>query len=151
MRLLIQRVSRASVSTSQDGVVGEIGRGLCVFFGAGSGDGVAELEACLDKTLGLRIFPDDDGKMDRSVVDVGGDVLVVPQFTLYADISSGRRPGFSDALNPGEAERLFDDFADRLADDDRLATVERGVFGASMDVDLTNAGPVTIWVDSEEI
>jgi D-tyrosyl-tRNA(Tyr) deacylase len=150
MRLLIQRVSRAHVRTDGD-VVGEIDRGLCILFGAGEGDNEQDLEACIDKTIHLRIFPDDDGRMDRSVIDVGGEILVVPQFTLYADVASGRRPGFTEAMNPGDADEMFQAYADRLANDERLGGVERGVFGASMDVSLVNDGPVTIWVDSAEL
>lgn len=150
MRLLIQRVSRASVRVEEE-TVGEIGAGLCVLFGAGEGDDEKDLAACVDKTIHLRIFPDEEGQMDRSALDVGADVLVVPQFTLYADISSGRRPGFTQAMNPDDADQMFERYADRLAEQEGLGAVERGIFGATMDVELVNDGPVTIWVESEAL
>ena len=147
MRAVIQRVSRASVVV--DGAaVGAIDRGLLVLLGAGTGDTDADLAYIVDKTVNLRIFPDDDGKMNRSVLDIGGGVLVVSQFTLYGDVRKGRRPAFTDALEPVAAKALYEQSLDRL----RAAGVTRvasGVFAADMQVELVNAGPVTILLDSK--
>lgn len=148
MRVLLQRVSDASVRVDGD-VAGEIGHGLLAFVAAGEGDEDADLEYCVDKTVHLRIFADDEGKMNRSVLDVDGAVLAVPQFTLYGDVSKGRRPSFFEAMDPGPAEEMFDTYVDALGDAG-VETVESGVFGAMMEVDLVNDGPVTIWVDSNE-
>src|SRR5690349_11982106 len=107
MRAVVQRVSRASV-TVDTRVTGAIERGLCVLFGAGAGDGAADLAYIVDKLVNLRIFPDDAGKMNRSVLDVGGGILVVSQFTLYGDARQGRRPAFTGALEPDAARRLYE-------------------------------------------
>ncbi len=148
MRALIQRVSRASVTV--DGkVVGEIGRGLLVLLGIGMGDGEAQVKTLAEKIVHLRIFEDDEGKMNRSVLDVGGQVLVVSQFTLYADVRRGRRPSFTNAAPPSMAEPLVERFKDAVAS--YGLTVADGVFGAYMRVELLNDGPVTIWLDSEEL
>lgn len=104
-------------------------------------------EYCVDKTANLRIFADDDGQMNLSVRDVDGSILAVPQFTLYADVSEGRRPSFFEAMDPGPAEQMYEDYVDALRGEYDLE-VETGEFGTSMDVDLVNDGPVTIWVDS---
>ncbi len=121
-------------------VVGEIGRGLCVLLGIARGD--SETERLAGKIVRLRVFADDEGRFDRSLLDVGGAALVVSQFTLLADTDKGNRPSFSDAAPPGEAEPLYEQFC---ADVEALGvTVERGVFGAAMDVELVNDGPVTI-------
>lgn len=149
MRLVIQRVHRASVEV-EDGPERSIGAGLAVFVAAGEGDTDDDLGYCVDKTVQLRIFPDDEGKMDRSLRDVGGDLLVVPNFTLYGDVSKGRRPGFFDAMDPGPAEGLFDAYVESVATDDEIGEVKAGEFGAMMNVELVNDGPVTIWVDSQE-
>ena len=110
MRALVQRVTNAKVEVDGE-VVGEIDRGLLVYLGVGKGDGDAERTYVLSKVLGLRIFENDDGKMDRSIVDIGGSLLVVSQFTLYADLSRGRRPSFDLAMLPEDAERAYDAFA----------------------------------------
>lgn len=146
MRLLLQRVSEASVTVDEE-VVGQIGRGLLVLVGAGEGDTDEDLEYCVDKTANLRIFADEEGKMNLSVKDIGGDVLVVSQFTLYADTSQGRRPSFFGAMDPGPAEEMCDRYAERLREEG-IERVEEGVFGEMMEVDLVNDGPVTIWLDS---
>ncbi len=148
MRLLIQRAAHGRVEVAGE-TTGEIGRGLVVFVAAGEGDDDDDLGYCVDKTANLRIFADEEGKMNRSVRDVGGSILAVPQFTLYADVTEGRRPSFFEAMDPGPAERMYERFVDALRADYQLA-VETGEFGASMHVDLTNDGPVTIWVDSRE-
>jgi len=145
MRAVVQRVAWAKVEV--DGaVVGSIDRGLLVYLGAGKGDGEAERAYVLSKVLGLRIFENDEGKMDKSVVDVGGALLVVSQFTLYGDVRKGRRPSFDSAMPPEEAERAYDAFVE-----DARKTgmkVETGRFRAMMAVSSLNDGPVTIWIDS---
>ena len=144
MRAVVQRVSSAKVSVDGD-IKGEIGRGLCVLLAASRTDGEAEVEWMAEKITGLRIFEDDQGKMNLSLADVGGSVLAVSQFTLYGDCRKGRRPGYSGAAAPEIAAALFDQFCDHLQS---LAPVQRGVFGAHMHVSLTNDGPVTLLLDS---
>ena len=139
MRAVVQRVSRASV-TVDTRTTGAIGRGLLVLFGAGAGDGPADLAYIVDKITNLRIFPDDAGKMNRSVLDIGGGVLLVSQFTLYGDTRKGNRPAYVDAARPEVAEPLYERFCERL-------DAQRGVFGAHMDVELVNDGPVTILIE----
>ena len=146
VRAVIQRVSRASVTVDGQ-VVGAIDRGLLVLLGAGTGDAEADLTYVVDKTVNLRIFPDDDGKMNRSVLDVGGGVLCVSQFTLYGDVRKGRRPAFVDALEPVAAKALYEQALDRFRAAG-VAQVASGVFAADMKVELLNDGPVTILVDS---
>ena len=148
MRALLQRVSRASVTV--DGkVVGQIDQGLLVLLGVGQSDSEVQVKTLADKIVHLRIFGDDEGKMNRSLLDVGGEVLVVSQFTLYADVRKGRRPSFTEAAPPSLAEPLVERFKDALAT--YGLKVEGGVFGAYMEVELINSGPVTIWMDSEEL
>ncbi|MCX7916341.1 MAG: D-aminoacyl-tRNA deacylase [Verrucomicrobiae bacterium] len=146
MRALIQRVSRAAVHV--DGrVMGQIGRGLLVFLGIGQQDTEQDADWLIQKILTLRIFPDEAGKMNRSVSDVGGGVLVVSQFTLYGELEKGTRPSFSTAMPPEPARKFYDQFMTKL----RAATtlpVAEGVFGAMMQVELVNDGPVTIWLDT---
>lgn len=148
MRLLIQRVSRGRVDADGE-TTGEIEQGLVVFVAAGTGDDDQDLAYCVDKTANLRLFADEEGQMNLSVRDVGGSILAVPQFTLYADVSEGRRPSFFEAMDPGPAEQMYEEYVDALRDEYDLV-VETGEFGASMDVDLVNDGPVTIWVDSTD-
>lgn len=146
MRAVVQRVSRARVTVGGR-VTGEIGRGVLVLLGAGAGDGRADVDYMVDKVANLRILADEAGKMNRSVLEVGGGVLAVSQFTLYGDARKGRRPGFTSALEPGAAEALYEQFVAGL----RAAGVVQvgtGVFGAMMDVELVNDGPVTILLDS---
>jgi len=146
MRAVVQRVSRASVEV--DGRrVGAIGPGLLVLLGAGAGDGAAEVAYMVDKVVNLRIFPDEAGKMNRSVLEVGGGVLAVSQFTLYGDARKGRRPAFTGALEPGAAEALYLELVAGLRAAG-VAEVATGVFGAMMEVELVNSGPVTILLDS---
>jgi len=146
MRALLQRVSHASVKVDEQ-VVGEIGRGLLVLLGVGMGDGEAQVKTLTDKIVHLRIFEDDKGKMNRSILEVGGRVLVVSQFTLYADVRRGRRPSFTNAAPPSLAEPLVERFKAAIAA--YGLTVADGIFGAYMEVELLNTGPVTIWMDSE--
>jgi len=146
MRAVVQRVDSAKVEV--DGaVVGQIERGLLVYLGAGKGDADADRAYVLSKVLGLRIFENDEGKMDKSVVDVGGALLVVSQFTLYGDVKKGRRPSFDGAMPPAEAEAAYDAFV-REAKAQGIR-VETGKFRAMMKVSSINDGPVTIWIDSK--
>ena len=145
MKAVIQRVRRASVTV--DGAVsGAIGSGLLVLLGVGKGDTEAAADYLATKIAGLRIFPDAEGKMNLSLVDAGGAMLVVSQFTLYGDCRKGRRPSFDAAAPPDEARRLYEYFVSRV----RAANiqVETGVFQAHMDVELLNDGPVTLIVES---
>jgi D-tyrosyl-tRNA(Tyr) deacylase len=145
VRLLLQRVSRASVRID-DAIVGEIGPGLLVLVGVGHDDTPDVAATLARRTVELRIFEDDAGRTNRSLVDIGGSVLAVSQFTLYADTRKGRRPSFLDAAPPELGERLYATYADSLA---ALGVpVARGVFGAHMAVELVNDGPFTIWLDS---
>ncbi len=144
MRAVCQRVSEARV-TVNDEVVGQIGRGLLVLLGVARDDSAADADRVAAKVARLRIFEGDDGKFDRSVLDEGGAVLVVSQFTLIADTRKGNRPSFSTAAPPDRANALYERFCERLADDG--LTVERGVFGERMAVSLVNDGPVTILLD----
>lgn len=151
MRAVVQRVRRASVEIAGQ-VAGQIGPGLLVLLGAREGDTSAETCYLADKVANLRIFEDDDGKMNRSLIDTGGAALVVSQFTLYADTRKGRRPSFNLALEPIGAEKLYEEFVSLLAS--QGLQVETGRFGAKMLVSLENDGPVTIIVDtppSEEV
>ncbi|MGH2408651.1 MAG: D-aminoacyl-tRNA deacylase [Candidatus Limnocylindrales bacterium] len=145
MRLLLQRVSRAEVRV-EDAVVGAIELGLVVFVGVGHGDDEALAVAMADKVADLRIFRDDAGKTNRSLIDVGGAALVVSQFTLFADTRKGRRPSFLDAGPPELGTALYQRFAETL--EARGIRVARGVFGSEMEVDLVNDGPMTVWLDS---
>lgn len=147
MRALLQRVEHASVTVDGE-VTGEIGPGLLVLLGAGEGDEDDDLDYCVDKTVNLRIFADQDDKMNLSVKDIDGEILVVSQFTLYADVRKGRRPSFVKAMNAGDADAMYQRFVARC--EEHVKNVETGVFGAMMDVELLNDGPVTIWVDSNE-
>lgn len=147
MRAVAQRVTRASVTVDGD-VVGQIGRGLLVLVGAAHGDGPEDATALADKLVGLRIFADPEHRMNLSVVDVGGAVLLVSQFTLLADVRKGRRPSFTDAALPDVAEPLVMTMADRIAA--AGVPVATGRFGAKMSVELVNDGPVTIVVDVVE-
>jgi D-tyrosyl-tRNA(Tyr) deacylase len=141
MRAVCQRVSEARVRVD-GGVVGEIGPGLCVLLGVGRGDTEAETERLAAKIARLRVFPDAEGRFDRSLVDVGGAALVVSQFTLLADTTKGNRPSFAEAAPPELAEPLYERFCAALRE--LGIPVEQGVFGARMEVELVNDGPVTI-------
>jgi D-tyrosyl-tRNA(Tyr) deacylase len=144
MRCLIQRVSEARVDI--DGAtVGEIGPGMLVLVCAMDGDTEAQAAQLARKTVNLRIFRDEDGRMNRSLLDAGGAALVVSQFTLAADTSRGNRPGFSTAAAPAEGEALYERFCDLIRE--HGVTVATGAFGADMAVTLTNDGPVTIWLE----
>lgn len=148
MRVILQRVSRASV-VAEEKTVGAIERGYLILAGVTHGDTDEDLDVIADKLVHLRVFPDEEGKMNRSLLDVGGSILVVSQFTLHADCRKGRRPSFTQAAPPDVAEKMVDLFVDKLKD--RGLRVETGQFGAKMDVELVNTGPVTIILDSEDL
>jgi len=146
MRVLVQRVSAANVVVNGT-ATGAIGNGLLLLVGVTHDDSEAIEDRMADKIVKLRIFSDDAGLMNRSVLDVGGEILAVSQFTLYADARKGNRPSYTDAARPEQASPAFDRFVGKLAA--RLGKpVPTGVFGADMKVSLTNDGPVTIWLDS---
>jgi D-tyrosyl-tRNA(Tyr) deacylase len=147
VRALLQRVSSAKVEVAGR-KVGEVGRGLLVLICAVEGDTEAAAELLARKIARLRIFADDEGKMNRAITDIGGAALVVSQFTLAADLSRGNRPGFSHAAAPEEGRALYERFAALLAAEG--IAVETGEFGADMAVSLVNDGPVTIWMDSRD-
>ena len=148
MRALIQRVERAEVRSSGESVA-SIGVGIVVLLGVGHSDDEATADALARRIVELRIFRDEAGKTNRSIIDVAGGALVVSQFTLFADTSRGRRPGFTDAAPPDVAERLYERVADRLAEAG-VEVVGRGIFGAEMAVELVNDGPFTLWLDTAE-
>lgn len=148
MRAVVQRVSRASVTVDGE-VTGEIDAGLCVLIGAGAGDTNADVDYIVGKIANLRIFADDDGKMNLSVLDIEGGVLAISQFTLYGDARKGRRPAFVHALEPKQAEELYDSVVERLREAG-VGHVGTGVFRAMMQVELVNDGPVTILLDSRK-
>ncbi|MEJ5366566.1 MAG: D-aminoacyl-tRNA deacylase [Desulfosoma sp.] len=147
MRAVVQRVSKASVEVGGRSV-GAVNRGLLVFVGVGRGDTDEDARYLAEKIVHLRIFPDDDDKLNRSVLDIGGAVLVVSQFTLWGDCRKGRRPSFVDAAPPDQAKRLYGAFVQALRD--HTVPVETGVFQETMAVHLTNDGPVTILLDSRK-
>ncbi len=145
MRAVVQRVSEAAVRVD-GGVVGSIGPGLLVLLGVGRGDAETDADELAEKIAHLRVFPDEDGRMNRSVLEAGGAVLVVPQFTLYGDCRKGRRPSYVEAAPPEEADPLFRRFVEAVRRSG--LTVAQGVFRAAMDVSLVNRGPVTLLLDS---
>ncbi|MEN6532257.1 MAG: D-aminoacyl-tRNA deacylase [Bryobacteraceae bacterium] len=147
MRIVLQRVTEAYVEVDGQ-VTGRINRGLMVLLGVARGDGKADADYLADKVTMLRIFPDDDGKMNRSLMDIGGGLLVVSQFTLYGDARKGRRPSFDRAAPPELARDLYNYFVETLRN--RKIDVQTGVFQAMMSIHLVNEGPVTILLDSEK-
>lgn len=144
MKLVVQRVSHASVEVDGE-ITGKIGEGLMALVGFGENDTTREADYMARKLAKLRVFPDDDGRMNRSVLDIEGKLLLVPQFTLYGKVKK-YRPSFHRALSPDKATELFDYFTDKCRD---YCEVETGVFGAFMKVDLLNSGPVTIILEKE--
>jgi D-tyrosyl-tRNA(Tyr) deacylase len=147
VRAVLQRVTRASVSV-EGAIVGEIGPGLMILVCAMQGDTEAQADRLAAKIAKLRIFKDDQGKMNLSVKDAGNAALIVSQFTLAADLR-GNRPGFSPAAAPDEGKRLYEHFCTRIAAEG--IAVQNGIFGADMDVSLVNQGPVTIWLDTDQL
>ncbi len=148
MRALIQRVTSANVSV--DGrVIGQCGKGYLILLGVGGEDGPEQIERLWNKIYKLRIFEDEDGKTNLSLADAGGEVLVVSQFTLYANCKKGNRPSFTQAGAPEAAEALYEAFVERARRD--IEHVQTGSFGAMMQVSLTNDGPFTIWLDTDQL
>jgi len=148
VRVVLQRVARASVSVDDERLA-SIGVGFLLLVGVGHDDGPAEAERLAQKVSALRVFADDAGKMNRAIADVGGEALVVSQFTLYADLRRGRRPSWADAAEPGKAAELVDAFA--VALERQGLPVATGVFGADMQVELLNDGPVTLVLDTDAL
>jgi len=148
MRLLIQRVSQASVAVDKK-IVGQINRGLLVLCGFKKGDTEIDLRKIAEKCLNLRIFEDDQGKMNLSLLDISGEILVVSQFTLYANCRKGRRPGFDNSMPPDDAKKMYEQLILKFKEGG--FKVEFGIFGAKMDIALNNDGPVTIMLDDEEL
>lgn len=148
MRAVIQRVSSAQVSVGGQ-VVGQIGLGFLVLLGIAPSDGEQEAQYLARKIVGLRVFDDNDGKMNLALADVGGSVLAVSQFTLYGDVRKGRRPSFIDAARPEHAEPLYECFCRMLAAEG--VAVQQGVFQAHMQISLVNTGPVTLWMDTAQL
>lgn len=150
MRSVIQRVRYASV-TIDGAVKGKIGQGFLILFGAGQGDTREDAELLARKTAGMRIFCDENDKMNLALSDIGGSVLVISQFTLYGDCRRGNRPSFTNAAPPAEANELYEYFVELLRKEYGIADVQTGEFGADMKVELLNDGPVTILLDSDEL
>lgn len=148
MRAVVQRVSKASVSVDNE-IVGKIGEGLVVLLGIGEDDNFKDLEYLVEKVLGLRIFQDKNDKMNLSLLDIKGELLVISQFTLYGDVRKGKRPSFSESASPDIAEKMYLEFLNKCID--KGVRTEKGIFGANMDVSLINQGPVTILLDSKKI
>lgn len=148
MRAVVQRVSRASVRVDGE-VVGAIGRGLCVLVGVARGDSEADARALAEKVVGLRVFEDEAGKMNLGLLEIGGALLAVSQFTLLGDVRKGKRPSFVEAEEPEAANRLFEAFCEAARS--LGAQVETGRFRAHMDVELVNKGPVTILLDTQKV
>ncbi len=148
MRAVIQKVKEATVEVEGE-VVGRIGEGILLFLGIRKDDTQDDIKYLVEKVLGLRMFDDDAGKMNLSITDVGGEILVVSQFTLYGDCRKGRRPSFDEAASPDMAEGLYDIFVGEVKK--RGINVQTGRFRAIMDIHLTNSGPVTILLDSRRV
>ncbi|MBN2426157.1 MAG: D-tyrosyl-tRNA(Tyr) deacylase [Calditrichaceae bacterium] len=146
MKVVLQRVLNASVTIDGE-IVGKIGRGICLLIGIAESDQPEDVEIVADKCVNLRIFEDDQGKMNRSLLEVGGEVLAISQFTLLADSRKGRRPSFINAANPRKGNDFYNYFMDRIRS--HGIHVESGRFGAMMDVQLTNYGPVTIILEEK--
>ncbi len=147
MRAVVQRVKKSKV-TVDERVVGEINQGLMVLLGVGNEDAESDVEYLSEKIINLRIFEDNDGKMNKSLLDIGGEILVVSQFTLYGDCRKGRRPGFDKAARPDIAKELYESFLNRCRE---YGIITRsGIFQADMLVDISNNGPVTLLLDSKK-
>ena len=148
MRAVIQRASSASVSVDGE-IISSIGRGLLILVGFHRDDKISDSDYIINKSIGLRIFEDAKGLMNLSVSDIGGEILVVSQFTLYGDSRAGKRPSFSTSMPSSEAAKFYDNFIDRFKES--FSLLKSGVFGADMKIELINSGPVTILLDSSKI
>ena len=147
MRAVVQRVKNSEVKVD-DNIIGSIDSGLLVFLGIGNEDAMDDIDYLIDKIVNLRVFEDQQGKMNLSALDLGKDIMIISQFTLYGDCRKGRRPSFFDAAPPDQAERLYDVFVNKINNYDlKIAT---GEFQAMMDIDLVNDGPVTLLLDSNK-
>lgn len=147
MRVVVQRVLESDVSVNGN-VIGKIGPGLCIFFGVKSGDSYDEMDWLINKIVNLRIFSDEHGKMNKSVQDIDGEILVISQFTLYASTRKGNRPSFIEAEKPERAEKFYNSFVENLQK--KLGkTIQTGEFGGDMKINIVNDGPVTILIDTE--
>ncbi|NLP29280.1 MAG: D-tyrosyl-tRNA(Tyr) deacylase [Clostridia bacterium] len=147
MRAVVQRVITSNVKV-QGNIVGEIGRGIMVLLGISKEDTMEDITYIKDKIINLRIFEDSEGKMNLSLVDIGGELLIVSQFTLYGDCRKGRRPNFMEALSGEEANKLYEAFVEQCKKEG--LKVKTGVFGANMEVNIVNDGPVTLLIDSKK-
>lgn len=147
MRAVVQRVKEASVTVDNQ-IVGKISKGLLVFLGVGEEDTETDLTYTVEKTIGLRIFPDDNDKMNLSVQEIKGEILVISQFTLYGDVRKGKRPSFTKSAHPDIGIRFYEDYISKIKEAGII--VKSGEFGAHMDIDLVNDGPVTILIDSKK-
>jgi D-tyrosyl-tRNA(Tyr) deacylase len=147
MRAVVQRVLEANVKVDGN-IVGEINKGILVFLGVGEHDNNNDLEYMVEKILGLRIFEDENGKMNLSLMDVRGEILIISQFTLYGDVRKGKRPSFTSSAHPEIAENMYNQFIEKCRE--KGLKVEEGIFGADMKVGLINDGPVTILIDSKK-
>lgn len=147
MRAVIQRVNKSSVSVDGE-IKGAVGKGYNILLGVMDGDGEAQAELLASKVSKLRVFEDENGKMNKSIFDIDGEILVVSQFTLCADIKKGNRPSFTDSAAPDEANRLYEYFCSKLLENG-VSKVEKGVFAADMKVSIENDGPVTIVMDTD--
>ena len=150
MRAVLQRVSKASVTIADRSYHSEIEKGILILLGIKTGDTASDVEFVSDKCTNLRIFEDDQNKMNRSVKDINGEVLIISQFTLYGDASKGNRPGFTEAAKPEEAIPLYESFINRVKENIGKEKVKTGIFGAMMDIQSINYGPVTIIVESKK-
>lgn len=148
MRGVVQRVKKASC-TVDNKIFGKINKGLLLFLGVGEGDEEKDLKYLVDKVLGLRIFSDENGKMNLSLEDIEGEILIISQFTLYGDVRKGKRPSFTRSCPPEEGEKYYNKFIEEVRN--RGIKAETGEFGADMEIELINDGPVTILIDSEKI
>lgn len=146
MKVILQRVTQSSVAVSGQ-IIGEIGRGINLLVGISKNDSADDIKWMTDKCLALRVFPDETGRMTKSIRDIGGHILVISQFTLYGDCRKGRRPSYDRAATPAVAEKLYDQFVSILHDSG--LTVETGRFGALMQVEINNDGPVTLILERE--
>lgn len=147
MRAVVQRVSSASVEVKGE-LVGKVSKGLLVFLGVGEEDEENDLDYLCNKIIGLRIFEDEEDRMNLSVQDIDGEILVISQFTLYGDVRKGKRPSFTKSAHPEIAEKLYEKFIEKIKD--QGIHTEKGIFGAHMEVSLVNDGPVTILIDSKK-